>query len=495
MQPFETTRQASLGFFRNEPGHPQELCMLLFIALMATGILAENPRARRTAMFLAGGLAAALALVKVNIGIFAVLAVALAVLFEIPRHPLANALRYLTAFAALVLPVTMMQIHLDDPRSAAYCVVVTVSIASVLTAQWRASRSPSLSFRDAWTAAAGFAGVFAAVLAVMLSRGVTMQAMLQSLLLAHMRVNVQQSSWYLALDLHIAWIVWAVAGLIAAVAVGFKGRTLAGPAKAVIGAIALASPLAGAPAGAGFIAPVCWMVMEGSYALRLAAFAVVLQTLYAYPIAGSQKEFIQVPLIVAAATLLGQGLRGLPARPRTPALLRAAAVSTVGLVILSYAGLAYRAKQDRDIHPSLNLPGAELVHAEPEEVAEYQWLARQLKDCETFVSMPGVPSLYFWTGKPMPGPSDRYPGGMGIDNWMYGLSPAQQQTIVDDLSRYPGACAVYNPSDVNFWNRGGADLSGLPLVSYIQTSFHTVGQKGDFQFMIRNGRPSPANAQ
>ena len=123
----------SLAFFDNEPGHPQELCMLLLLAFAASGFLAEKPRTRWLAMASAGALAAALMLVKVNIGIFAILAVALAVLLPVAARAGSGARQNTRpAAGALLLPFALMRIHLNDPAALAYCVVVTASIAGVL---------------------------------------------------------------------------------------------------------------------------------------------------------------------------------------------------------------------------------------------------------------------------------------------------------------------------------------------------------------------------
>ena len=115
-------------------------------------------------------------------------------------------------------------------------------------------------------------------------------------------------------------------------------------------------------------------------------------------------------------------------------------------------------------------------------------MARLRQNCDTFVGMPGIPSLYFWTGKPLPGPAHKPPGPLNLDAWVLTYSDDEQQAIVDDLSRHPDACAVYHPSGFDVWTQGKFDARGRPLVNYIFTHFKTVGRTGDYQFMIRNER-------
>ncbi len=507
-----------LALFGSEPGHPQELCLLLLLGLAASGILAAKPRTRWLVMAAAGSLAAALALIKVNIGIFAILAVALTVLFQSPPARLCRAAEYAAAGSALLLPFALMRVHLHDPAAQAYCFVITASIAGVLAGALAFAQPGALSFRQCLAAAAGFGLTFALVLGVLVWQGVPMTATLNMLVLDHIRISVSQGFWYKAVELGRAWIAWAIAGLGAAILVTRTMRSgqesvyrLLAPFQILFGGAGVLIALVRPDLLLGFVTPFCWLPLCAradhaprwqTHARILLCTVTVLQTLYAYPIAGSQTHFLRVLLVVVVAVSLLDGLHSLsrPARlaPLVQRFARPAAFVTLAAAALAYPVLAYRANRLYASLTPLGLPGAERIHLEKQEAGDYRWLVARLRqNCDTFVGLPGIPSLYFWTGKPLPGRAHQPPGPLNYDDWMYGLSSPQQQAIVDDLSRHPNACAVYHPSGVDFWNLGKLDVRGWPLANYILTHFKTIGRAGDYQFMIRNERQLeiPASVQ
>jgi hypothetical protein len=501
----------ALVFFGNEPGHPQELCMLLLLCLAASGML-WTPRTRLLALAAAGVLAAALVLIKINIGIFAILAVALAVLFQMPRGPFWRSMKWAAGAGAMLLPFALMRTHLNDPAAQAYCFVITASVAAMIAgvvagAAAIADAHP-LSLRECLAAAAGFAITFALVLLALAWQGVPMAATLNMLVLDHIRINVNQGYWYTAVELGRIWIAWALAGLGASVMVSrallrrdWSVYRMLAPVQILFGASGLLISLFAPRLLLGFVTPFCWLLLcheadapqRQTHARILLCATTVLQTLYAYPIAGSQTYFLRVLLILVPVILLFDGLNCLPRTGRLALevrrFARPASAATLAVCALAYPLLAYRAKLLYASLTPLNMPGAERVHLEKGEARDYRWLVDNLRQhCDTFIGLPGIPSLYFWTGKPLPGLVHRSPGTLNYDNWMYTFSPEQQQAIADDLSQHPNACAVYHPSGVDFWNRGKLDVRGWPLANYILTEFKTIGRTGDYQFMIRNQR-------
>jgi hypothetical protein len=485
----------TLSFFCFEPGHPQELCMVLMIALMASGLLAESDSGRRIAAVAAGVLPAALLLVKINIGIFAAVAVALAMLNHVPRSPLIKALRYVAGGGAIVFPFLLMRAHLENASDIAYCVAVTAGIAAILVGS--TGRDPLFSLRDCIIAAAAFVATCAIVLGILVIQGAAPSTILDSLVLDQIKLRVKQGNWYLPLALNALWILWAIASPAIALFAARSRKQIPALIPMILSGVALVLAAVESNQLLGLVTPFCWIVaypFSGYrprlvYRRTLLAATAVLQTLYAYPVAGSQAPFARVPLIVAAGICMADGLRALPVNLREGILAKGLAAALAVGVLLSYPVQVWRARQLYAQRTPLNLPGAGRIHVEPQEAAALQWVVRQLNQhCDTFVGYPGIPSLYFWTGKPMPGPAGRPPGPLNADAWTLLLSPAQQQSIVDEFAQHPNGCVIYHPSGVKFWNPTGVDERSLPLVNFVQKNFRTVGQAGDYYLQIRNER-------
>jgi hypothetical protein len=222
--------------------------------------------------------------------------------------------------------------------------------------------------------------------------------------------------------------------------------------------------------------------------------SVVLQALYAYPVAGSQLRFLMLPQIVLGLVCIGDAVERFRISLLTPATLSTrwplVGVAAMLAVAATSAVAAYRAWHTYEDLPSLGLRGATRVHVPAMQAAEYGWLVRQIeRHCDAVIAYPGFPSLGFWSGT-------QGPETFLIGNWAHALDNDQQRRIVDRLERFPNACVVHNSSLVRFWNEGNPmhrgqswNLDRLPLVNYIGTRFRAAGRAGDYEYLVRNERP------
>ena len=171
--------------------------MLLLLGLAATGILAAKPRTRWLAMAAAGSLAAALTLIKINIGIFAILAVALAVLVPVASPPGSGVRQNTRPAPARSCCPSRSCGHTSTIRRRRRI----VSSSPLPSPEfWPVppgfAQTGTFSSRECLAAVAGFAVTFALVLLILVWQGVPMRATLNMLVLDHIRINVSQGFWY-----------------------------------------------------------------------------------------------------------------------------------------------------------------------------------------------------------------------------------------------------------------------------------------------------------
>jgi hypothetical protein len=490
-----------LAVFRLAPGHPQELCVLLFTGLAATSLLADRPRGVRTAMISAGTIAAALLLIKVNVGIFVILGVTLAALSESPLTVLSGVARAAAVAAALALPAVLMRVHLDDPPERVFCLVLMASTAALLPGLFGRSRRGSLSFGDCWTAVAAFAATIAAAWLVLAAQGVSSWAILDSLVLANLRVNVQSRWWYTSLPFTWIWIPWALAGLAAALLFARAPRRtdrLLGPLKLIIGAGSLLVAVIRFEFLAPFVAPYCWLLLyppsadaqsssadfasSPGFARSVLAATAILHTLYSYPASLQNPVFVLLTLV--GAVLLGDFLTTVAPRATAgaPRLLRASALVVLLAIPLYYSSQDYVMIREYNRLPSLALPGAERIHLSARQADDFQWLTSNLRaHCDVFMGMPNILSLNFWTGIDSP-------TGLNAGNWMEGLTAEQQLEVEAAFDKHPDACVVYMPWVVSFMERRNPTIMSQPLAQYIVQHFKVAGVMDVYYLLARKER-------
>jgi hypothetical protein len=491
----------SLQFFAVEPGHPQELCILLLVCFVASGIWIGQKR-HFPATILLGVLPVALLLMKVNLGIFAILAIGLSLSFHAKENWLSKTFRASFVGASLFLPFALMRHQLADPQALVYCVILTCSIGAFSLILFCSNRTISITSRDSGIVVISFILTFATIVLLSIAKGSSLQSMVDRLVLLHLKVSVG-GLFYSPVSLSAKWRYWSFIGIAAAgwAALSMKdkgNRSLKYlfPIKLLFGLGVIATLFATNGCHLlAFATPFSWLLL---YPLpekcdsrlvfwrTLLCTTAVIQTLCAYPVAGSQALFIRILLIVVGVICIDDFWLWFAAKYDLggwhPSLLRGAGSVALFCLVLDYAYIAYAQRESYNSLTALNLAGASRIHLNQRQAREYQWLTRNsISYCDILIGLPNIPSLNFWAGM-------NPPVRLNADAWMLVLSDQEQFEIERELSKHPKACAIYNPEILRFWNRNGRDLSGLPLVRYIHDEFKPVGSIDNFVFLVRKER-------
>jgi hypothetical protein len=130
-----------------EPGHPQELVVLLVAAALYVAATMAD-RSRRISLLLLGAVAAAMVLTKVNVGVFYLVALTVSLLALTSRPWFVwFPLRCAAAVATLILPFMLMKSRFQDGYGG-FCFVTTAAVLPCLVCACFKMRSGTLRIGD-----------------------------------------------------------------------------------------------------------------------------------------------------------------------------------------------------------------------------------------------------------------------------------------------------------------------------------------------------------
>lgn len=484
----------AMGFVGEEPGHPQEACVFVLLALGRAFYVAN----RTLRMVLMGALGGALSACKINLGIFVLVALTVGLTYAQPPGWRRRAACVAVTLGALALPAVLMWERLAEPWAMSFCALVTLSLASALLTVRDLPWNSGPGLRDTAVMAGAFVGIAGAICCFPLVHGSTLHNMFEWLIVVPRRSYGQ--SWALPANIHYAALVWAVGGLIFAWYVGQRRVTdrWIAMVKLAFGAAIVVMCLTDRFGGLlNYATPFLWLVAARPtpavprYTLARAPLALlgVIQVLYAYPVAGSQIMFVAVFMIVVAGICFWDGLSWaqsvlLAARPSPIRTWLPTAIQATAALLLAGLSLAYTwdARRTYESFSALDFPGARRVRVEPDKAAAVRAIVGRINSsCGTLLTEPGLFSFHLWTGKPSPA---------GVDHqvWMSLLDDAAQNALVSEIARDARACVVYQRDVADLWTRG-TDVSGRPLVRFIRENFQTVLEDHGYCLMMRS-RPA-----
>src|SRR5207248_4217410 len=221
-----------------------------------------------------------------------------------PRTGIWRALGWAACAGAILLPVALMKNHLDAGWARSYCWLEVASTGAAVVCLFRARHEGRLSVGHWAAAAAGFVVTAAVILGIMQVQGVSPAELYESLVAAPNRIFVASRNWFRAPSLLPVTPLVALAGLGLAVRSALRPDRLVWISKAAFSATALVVTIFHQHL-LTFVTPFAWLVMftpgEEDRAWQvfprsLLCMLSVTQTMYAYPVGGSQSLFIQIPL-------------------------------------------------------------------------------------------------------------------------------------------------------------------------------------------------------
>lgn len=509
-----------LASLRAEPMHPGGIVVLLISAIV---VFSCFTRGRRSSLSLGllGGAVMAVALVKINVGIFALLAVALVCTVSYPGLARHRWLRPVIELGFVALPLVLMSSKLGEAWVRQYAFHVFAAALAVVIAL-RARGVGRRESKELWWLCGGFLVVGATVLLVILFGGCSLSRLTELImfplrfagafsyplvlpnwtyLLDLLAVMGALGSWYIARNREARLsLTWSWLGSALSIFVGFF-MAFSGIFEFGIGPIVIGSTTPSTRLGLLSLAWLALIPPSGKpngtqFARLLLPPLAVLQALHAFPVAGSQVSWSAMLLIPVGALCIANGGRwiasslGTQSVRRAPLAIGAVAVTVAAAALVSIQVMLgldqVRNTYNRSV--ALGLPGAQDVRVSQEVAANYRATVAAIdKNCKSFVMLPVMNSFYLWTQQQPPAD---YKVTVTAPTMLF--DEARQQRVIDGTRSIDGLCLLENTPLWQKWTRLGAGgIPAGPLVHYLHHGFVPIAKFGDYELLKREGRGSP----
>lgn len=493
----------------NEPMHPGSLiCLLLGVIVAFSALVRARPSL--LSMGLLGGAVMALILVKINVGAFAFVSLALACVVSYPALAARRRLRPALEVAFVAIPLLLMTSKFGEAWARHYAVHVSIAALAVVIALRSRESDPRDNEELRWLLG-GLIVVGAVVCLAILAAGTTPGGLVEGVISQPLR---QSDAFSIPLTLSNRIYLFDFLALLGAGAYWYMGRGGARPSSPALNStIALLSLLIGlemalSVAGKTVLFNVSfftgyqfgllsfvWVALipqrgdrDTSFGRLLLPPLAVLQALHAFPVAGSQIAWSTFLLIPVGALCIANGARGLAAEltgQRERRAFGAIAVAAAAILLVVLVNIQLRqplneARAGYDANVSLGLPGAENVHVSPEEAERYRQITKAIDaDCNSLLMLPGMNSFYLWSGL-------EPPTGYNATGWMTLFDDAHQEHVVEATRSIRGLCLLRNQPLAEGWS--GGEVPDGPLVSYLSHGFKPIaGFEGNYELLRREG--------
>jgi len=500
----------ALASLVSEPMHPGGVIVLL-VSIIVTISCFVRDRTSTFSMASLGGVVMALVLVKINVGAFALIALALICVGSYARLARWRWVRPAVEVLFVAAPLLLMSSKLGDGWARHYAIHVSIAAVAVVIAL-RARSSRQREDGELWWLLGGLAAAAAVCCLIAIATGTTPGGLVEGVISQPLR---QSDAFTIPIVLTERTYVFDLLGLASALAVYMARRRGFGADPASGSFLALFSLAVGLGMALSIVdrtpffdadsfyqfafLPFAWVALippfgeegeDASFAYLLLPPLAVLQALHAFPVAGSQTAWSAFLLIPVGALCVANGARGLNRVIADDRWRRVAgAIAVVGAAVTMLALVnsqlrhplnAFRGGYDAAI--PLDLPGAEDIHLPASEAQTYRQITRAIDaNCSSFLTLPGMNSFYFWT-------QIEPPTGYNATAWMTLFDDAHQQRVIAETRSIRGLCLLENPGMIEFWTHG-EEAKG-PLVDYLREGFQPVTTISGYRLLRRQGEGS-----
>jgi hypothetical protein len=466
----------------------------------------------RWAIGLLGAVVAALVLTKINVGVFALVSVALVCAVSYQQFWGRRWPRLLVEVVFVAIPILLMLSKYDEGWARHYSVHVFATALAVVIAL-RAARPARRQIVELRWLVGGFLAIVVVSCLGVIVTGTSIHGLIEGTIRQPLRqsdaftIPMQLSKRLYAFDLIslggslVYWYAsrrrsapsptWLALGSVFAIVVGltmalsvvgqllpFNDRSLTGYQLSMLPFVwvALAATTSDEEPGAF------------AFARILLPALAALQGLHGYPVAGSQTLLSVVLVVPVGALCVGNGVRGLSrltaVDPDRLALVGFGALVTVVLAwFVVHTFVKEPLHESRGVYHTtyeLELPGAHDIHlGSEEEVQLYEDVAHAIdENCKSTQMEPGMDSFYLWT--------EEEPPSLTATGWETLFDDERQEKVIQDLAPIEGLCLLRNKERAAGWGLGEG-----PLVKYLEHGFTPLGKWGEYELLRREG---PAEA-
>lgn len=475
-----------LFYLIKEPGHPnsQIAVMLSLSVYLITFIRGEGNN--RLPAILLGATAGLLLLCKVNIGIFFIAGIGAGATLNLFSRRLSTTVRLLVILAGVTLPFILMHRHLHYSWARQYATLNSMSVLAMFLSMTGRQKAP-LTPKAVALMLSGMAAVGAIVMGLMNVEGVGPANVLDQVFV----IPLQFAGKHWEATPAGLWSP-VIAVLMVCLVVGFRRfesaglRTVANLLGTVFLLISLACVWSDNRAflfltGAPFLCllPILMDDREDCPALSMVALVALFQHLQCYPVSGTQMNvatFLFIPLAMMMCLRATTCIGWLSVHRNKLQRAGLAGCSILMFALTLHAGNRYRS------YSPLRLPGSSLLRLPDQDCAALEFISVNLRaSADTFYSMPGMNSFYFWTNLPNP---TRH----NIDSWMLFLGSESQKEIVDSMTLFEKPAIVKNDILIEFWTMGHLKWRDTTFLDWMQRNFRTVLQLGHYEMLLQKGQ-------